>query len=1045
MHPGQSKVQNVWDKGRIPKGVFRRIWQHHTDSLSRAFAGTDLTDYDAGEPIDVQADLLPPTHIVRDEKMTYATLWHRRLGHRASHKLTRTAKHVNGLKPCRDPTFCSCCARSSMQRIPANKHVALRPQASKPLGQVSIDLIEYTHRAGDTQASLHGAKYAAVFIDGFSRYSYVVPMRTKDESLHALKLFIQEVGKPDELLTDCDSVFLGDPFRAYCTDHAIRQRETVPHSHWMHGLCERGNKELKTMAKALLIDSGLPPQFWAHALLTASHLKNRTAGVKGQTPYQLMTPVSHGRVPDVGNLRIFGSPCYAFVEKSLRRPDHHNCVSNPGIFIGYAPRSNGYLVYMPATRRVVVRDTIRCDEGYNGGVDVLKGVYDRTPTDITEYTFADHDAAPTPKPPRITQADVTKFFAPSVQIPDKPGINTNKHKASRRILYNTCTPSNCTATYIAERCAKIDGLTFQQVRSKIGRFVSSDGSYRAYTKRDLDYDIRAGHLSYQPTPTDLTHEELTYHRANLAATHSVCHSYSLVHTGDEPLTRKEAKLRNDWDLWSQAEQEEWQALWDAGCFEWVNADGVDPRKVLTGRYVYKQKPDRKKARLIIRGFLQDYRDIGDTYSPVCRMETVRTVLSHAAKAGWSVRLSDIKNAYVRSDVQSEVYMRAPEGHDRDHPGKILKLHKSLYGLRSSGRSWYLVIKRYLESQGLRASSADPCLYYNKDKSLIICLYVDDVLALGAPDQTASFMKALGQRFEIRDYGDQSKFSFLGIEITRTLHSIRLTQCTMIETLMKRFSLTPTHVSSPMAHDAKITDLDDANLKPDHTEYRSLCGALNYICTSTRPDCSYAIHQLCRKLSNPSFADLRAARRVLQYLHSTRHDGLTYDARMSDAACAYTDADYANQIDNRRSVSGRCIMLHGAAIMWSSKQQSVVALSTAESEYIAASDAAKDCLWMRKLLRDLGHDMSAPTLLHEDNTAAMKWATDSSAWSKTRHIDVKFHAIREWVEDGAIKLVYCPTAAQLADGLTKALPPAMHKHSADMLLNRQSIEDTAPAA
>ena len=101
--------------------------------------------------------------------------------------------------------------------------------------------------------------------------------------------------------------------------------------------------------------------------------------------------------------------------------------------------------------------------------------------------------------------------------------------------------------------------------------------------------------------------------------------------------------------------------------------------------------------------------------------------------------------------------------------------------------------------------------------------------------------------------------------------------------------------------------------------------------------------------------------------------------------------------------------------------------------------------MRKLLRDLGHDMSAPTLLHEDNTAAMKWATDSSAWSKTRHIDVKFHAIREWVEDGAIKLVYCPTAAQLADGLTKALPPAMHKHSADMLLNRQSIEDTAPAA
>jgi hypothetical protein len=723
-----------------------------------------------------------------------------------------------------------------MQRKPANTHVALRPQASTPLGQVSIDLVEYTHRAGDTQPSIHNAKYAAVFIDGYTRYSYVVPLRTKDESLHAFKLFIQEVGKPAEVLTDCDTVFLGNPFRAFCTEHSIRQRETVPHSHWMHGLVERGNKELKTMAKALLIDSGLPPQFWAHALLTASYLKNRTSGTQGKTPYELMTPVSHGRPPDVSNLRIFGSPCYAFVEKDLRRPDHHNCVSVPGIFIGYAPRSNGYLVYMPATRRVVVRDTIKCDEGYNGGADVLTGAYDRTPEQITEYSFADHDAAPKPRPPKITQDDVHRFFAPSVQIPSKPGQNTNKHKSSRRVLYDTCTPTNCSAKYIADRCARINGLTFQQVRSSIGRFIAADGAYREYTKKDLNYDLRAGHLSYQPTPRDLSADEQAYHRANMAATRAVHYSYSLVHTGDEPLTRKEAMLRNDWDLWRTAEQEEWRALWDAGCFEWVDAEGVDHRKILTGRYVYKQKPDRKKARLIIRGFLQDYRDIGETFSPVCRMETVRAVLSHAAKAGWSVRLSDIKNAYVRSDIQGEVYMRAPAGHDQEQPGKILRLHKSLYGLRSSGRSWYLVIKKYLESQGLQSSAADPCLYFNKDKSLFICLYVDDVLAVGEPAKTAAFMQALSRRFEIRDYGDQQKFSFLGIEITRSTHGIRLTQCAMIETLMKRFSLTPSAVSSPMAHDAKITDLDDADKKPDHTEYRSMCGALNYVCSSTRPDC-----------------------------------------------------------------------------------------------------------------------------------------------------------------------------------------------------------------
>ena len=212
-------------------------------------------------------------------------------------------------------------------------------------------------------------------------------------------------------------------------------------------------------------------------------------------------------------------------------------------------------------------------------------------------------------------------------------------------------------------------------------------------------------------------------------------------------------------------------------------------------------------------------------------------------------------------------------------------------------------------------------------------------------------------------------------------------------------------------------------------------ATAYIASTTRPDCSYSVHQLCRKLSNPSFADLRAARRVLHYLHTTRHDGLFYDSRLVSDLQAYTDADYAYQLDNRRSVSGRVMMLHGAAVMWTSKQQPVVALSTAESEYIAAADAAKDCLWLRKLLADIGYDISAPTLLNEDNQAAMKWATDCSAWSKTRHIDTKYHAIREWCENGLIKLVYCPTTAQLADGLTKALPVAMHIMATDMLLNR----------
>ena len=158
---------------------------------------------------------------------------------------------------------------------------------------------------------------------------------------------MQDVGKPRELLTDCDAVFLGDPFAAYCTKQGIRQTDSIPHRQHLNGLVERGNKELKTIAKALLLDSGLPPSMWAYAFVTASYLKNRTSGIHGKTPYQLCTPVSHGTPPKVDHLRVWGSPCFAYIEKDQRSSDHHNAVSQPCIFVGYDNHNDGYLVYNP--------------------------------------------------------------------------------------------------------------------------------------------------------------------------------------------------------------------------------------------------------------------------------------------------------------------------------------------------------------------------------------------------------------------------------------------------------------------------------------------------------------------------------------------------------------------------------------------------------------------------------------------------------------------------------------------------------------------------
>ena len=217
-------------------------------------------------------------------------------------------------------------------------------------------------------------KYCVVFVDGCTRYKFVYPIAKKSGTLFAMKKFVQQVGKPQSVLTDWGSEFDGQ-FDEYCTENAIRTLHSCPYRAWQNGLVERGNKELKLMTKCLLVQSGLPPQLWGQAVLIACYIHNRTAGRHCPTPYQLMTPVSFGRRPDVGHLRTFSCPCYPLVEKHFGVEAHHNCACEPGIFVGYCPCSTGYLVYLPHKNRVMTRMDVRFDEGTLTALPVLDGSY----------------------------------------------------------------------------------------------------------------------------------------------------------------------------------------------------------------------------------------------------------------------------------------------------------------------------------------------------------------------------------------------------------------------------------------------------------------------------------------------------------------------------------------------------------------------------------------------------------------------------------------------------------------------------------------------
>ena len=294
-----------------------------------------------------------------------------------------------------------------------------------------------------------------------------MPLKRKSDALHALKRFCQDVGTPRELMSDCDSVFFSNDFKHYCTDHKIRQTDSIPYRQHMNGLVERGNA-VKQIAKSILLDSGLPPSFWAYALVTASYLKNRTSGIHGKTPYQLCTPVSRGSPPSVSHLRVWGAPCFAYVEKDQRKDAHHNAVSQLCIFIGYDIKNNGYLVYNPATQHVLTRDTVKFDESHVGGVDVLKGTYAKTPDMLTSPSF---DRPGDPKRPRPTQPDVDRLFRPSVQLTGRMNA-----RFGRKLVSNLGQLKQQPKDYIATRITAINGRTFEQARQL--RFPNSKGKLR---------------------------------------------------------------------------------------------------------------------------------------------------------------------------------------------------------------------------------------------------------------------------------------------------------------------------------------------------------------------------------------------------------------------------------------------------------------------------------------------------------------------------------------------------------------------------------------
>ncbi|KAL5583327.1 hypothetical protein UlMin_015769 [Ulmus minor] len=366
-------------------------------------------------------------------------------------------------------------------------------------------------------------------------------------------------------------------------------------------------------------------------------------------------------------------------------------------------------------------------------------------------------------------------------------------------------------------------------------------------------------------------------------------------------------------------------------------------------------------------------------------------------------------------------MQQPPGFETkgaDH--LVCKLHKSLYGLKQAPRTWFDKLKNTLIHMGFSYSKADNSLFlrFNDSSTIFLLVYVDDIIVAGSnEEELATFIRLLHKLFSLKDLGDLNYF--LGIEVKSATDSLLLSQKKYIADLLKKSKMDEAKpLPTPMVSNLKLTSTDGDPIT-NGTEYRSIVGALQYI-TITRPEIAYSVNRVCQFMQNPLTVHWKAVKRILRYLKGTMDEGILIRRSKTLALTGYCDADWGNDLDNRRSTTGYCIYLGNSLVSWSSKKQPVISRSSTEAEYRSLANATSEVMWIQSLLGELKVELKQAPTLWCDNTSTISLSANPVLHSRTKHVELDLYFVREKVISKQLDVQHVPSIDQVADILTKPL-------------------------
>ncbi|KAL0641299.1 hypothetical protein Bca4012_102867 [Brassica carinata] len=726
-----------------------------------------------------------------------------------------------------------------------------------------------------------------------------------------------------------------------------------------------------------------------------------TKVLKNLSPFEVLNKSK----PHIDHLRVFGCLCYVWVPGEQR--NKLEAKSTKAMLIGYSVTQKGYKCYDPATRRVLVsRDVKFIDtKGYyeeknwedledlsqepRNMAENLRNILERLGVNMSQdkvreperTTPLDHEGGNESESgvqeqhqgdsghrDQVVTQEVEDF--PQVSV-DEQGEVHDQEEVSE------------TETEVQAEVQTEEQVQPLRRSTRIKRDASNWVNTRVYYNAHAVEHPSQAVCSFAEYP-----EEHMVFMCNLDE-NEIPRSYeeAMKHkvwrdsVGDE----RDAMIRND--TWYESELPK-------------GKKAVSSRWIFTIKYLANGEIDRRKTRLVARGFTQTYgEDYIDTFAPVAKLHTIRIVLSIATNLEWDLWQMDVKNAFLQ--------------------GNVLRLKKAIYGLKQSPRAWYRKLSTTLNGRGFRKSELDHTLFTltGPSGSIVILVYVDDLIITGSDkagiQATKEFLKSV---FDIKDLGEMKYF--LGIEICRSKEGLFMSQRKYTMDMLKE------------------TDVLGGKIAKTPLEEGKMVGKLIYL-TITRPDICFAVNQVSQHMQAPKVHHWKMVDRILRYLSGTSGQGVWMGCN-GDEVVGYCDADWAGDRVDRRSTTGYCTFIGGTWSLGRVRSEGYLC-SSAEAEYRAMLKLTNELVWIKGILKHLEIEQSTPMTMHCDNQAAIHIASNSVFHERTKHIEVDCHKVRQMIILGVILPCYTRSEDQLADVFTKAA----RLKTMESILSRLGLIDLTP--